>query len=464
MAVNDFEKNARKLLDEFKLHPSEQVWQNVEERIREKKRKRRILFFMIFSCAFLALGGYGVYQMQGTRGKAQEAKIKTQLTTTENTNPGNSDSLHLTSVNTISSQNKATAKTSITHEVTGEKQQAQKSAIAFKNNDGILKRKDQVPATSPKQNESEKQGSANDASSLTTPDNSSDNKQGIPIDTTDHTITLAPGKKDTVIASLVDSTTTKQKSEQTANTKPSKKITQSKKKIEWGASISAGASTITQDHFSNGNANYSSGNLSSAPGPYTGGGSIYPQSANKPSFAFMAGVTLRKNISKRSSLSAGIQYSYMADKIKIGSLQTIPQSGYYYLFSSYYGGAAKQTYTNHFHFIDVPLMYDWRITNNTKHFLSLNAGISVSFLISTNALVYDTAASGIYYHNKNSFAHAIINFIPGLSYHFSAKNFEWSLGPQVYFDLNRFIKSDPDQRKYLFYGGVNAKLFFEKKK
>ncbi|HEY1869993.1 MAG TPA: hypothetical protein VGG71_02990, partial [Chitinophagaceae bacterium] len=117
MAANEFEKNARKLLDEFKLHPSEQVWQNVEERIRENKRKRRIIFFIIFSCALLALGGYGIYEMQGTRDKAQDSKIKEQLTTiTENTKLKNSDSLHLSPASTNSSQNRKTGKTLITHE------------------------------------------------------------------------------------------------------------------------------------------------------------------------------------------------------------------------------------------------------------------------------------------------------------------------------------------------------------
>ena len=41
MAANEFEKNVRKEMDEFKLHPSEVVWTKIEERIREKNRKRR---------------------------------------------------------------------------------------------------------------------------------------------------------------------------------------------------------------------------------------------------------------------------------------------------------------------------------------------------------------------------------------------------------------------------------------
>ena len=68
---------------------------------------------------------------------------------------------------------------------------------------------------------------------------------------------------------------------------------------------------------------------------------------------------------------------------------------------SYYTGAPQQTYTDHFHFIELPLSYNWRVTNNTDHFLSLNAGVSPSYLLATNALLYDTTAGGIYYHNKD---------------------------------------------------------------
>ena len=41
MAANEFEKNVRKEMDEFKVQPSGEVWSKIEDRIRETKRKRR---------------------------------------------------------------------------------------------------------------------------------------------------------------------------------------------------------------------------------------------------------------------------------------------------------------------------------------------------------------------------------------------------------------------------------------
>ena len=94
---------------------------------------------------------------------------------------------------------------------------------------------------------------------------------------------------------------------------------------------------------------------------------------------------------------------------------------------SYYAGSPQQTYTDHFHFIELPLSYNWRVTNNTDHFLSLNAGVSPSYLLATNALLYDTAAGGIYYHNKDLVTRTHFNFTSGISYQFKNKK---SLGIQ----------------------------------
>src|SRR5207249_10033713 len=103
MAANEFEKNVRGVMDEFKIHPSDEVWPRVEQRIRKEKRKRRTIFFFLFACIGLALGGYGIYnysgrqnveaqigtakndqKIQGTRDKVQGTRDKGQSNNTEN--------------------------------------------------------------------------------------------------------------------------------------------------------------------------------------------------------------------------------------------------------------------------------------------------------------------------------------------------------------------------------------------
>src|SRR6266540_2095541 len=75
MAANKFEKNVQKTLDEFKLHPSEAVWQSVEKRIRKKSR-RRIIFFIIFSFLGLMLAGYGVYHFSNRQKFTSEVRSR----------------------------------------------------------------------------------------------------------------------------------------------------------------------------------------------------------------------------------------------------------------------------------------------------------------------------------------------------------------------------------------------------
>ncbi len=41
---------------------------------------------------------------------------------------------------------------------------------------------------------------------------------------------------------------------------------------------------------------------------------------------------------------------------------------------------------------------------------------------------------------------------------------DFSIGPQVSFDVSKVFKSDLDKRKYLLYTGIDARVFFEKKK
>jgi hypothetical protein len=56
MLENNFEKNVEHQLEVFKVKPSDEVWQKVEERIREKKKRR--IFFIIVLFGGLALLGY----------------------------------------------------------------------------------------------------------------------------------------------------------------------------------------------------------------------------------------------------------------------------------------------------------------------------------------------------------------------------------------------------------------------
>src|ERR1700730_3936067 len=73
MPANDFEKQVQQVLDELKLKPSEEVWPQVEQRIRKDKRRRRSLLWL--PLLFLLLGGAGYWWVNHKTASGGEAGI-----------------------------------------------------------------------------------------------------------------------------------------------------------------------------------------------------------------------------------------------------------------------------------------------------------------------------------------------------------------------------------------------------
>ena len=476
MAANEFEKNVRKEMDDFKFRPSETVWPKIEERIREKNRKRRILFFVLFSLIGLILAGYGIYDFSGGRTKS-EAQFKFPEGNQPNTDAksGNSkntepDKETITNKQTIPAENSEQIK----HVVTGKQEHADQSNKPNKQMTSVSKENSisrnqttvAINSSTEKPDHSKKDNKTLEITQVPPinqqPEITNSNQKGIAKPegknlTRDSTMSNLEESKDTRPVDVL----TKKKTDKVSN------------KISWGINISAGSSVITEDAFSFKSSYATADRQYSAPGsniggtPSTGAGgpggptTNYSQSQNKPAFAFKVGINVRKKISKRSSLSVGLGYSQLADKIEIGTNQASGQAS---MALFYYSGAPQQTHTDHFHFIELPLSYNWRVTNNADRFLSLNAGVSPSYLLATNALVYDTTMGGIYYDNKDVVTKAHFNFTSGVSYQFkNKKNLEFSIGPQFSFDVTKVFKSDLDKRKYFLYTGIDARIFFEKK-
>ncbi len=473
MPANEFEKNVQKVMDEFKLHPSAEVWQKVEERIQEKKKKRRILFFIIFSFVGLALAGYGIYNFSNKRmtsgGESVVAKkltnqknsIKTDFMQPEEPDAGNKSERDQEK---LANQNQKGNGAVVT-----------KGKISKSNNDiFISKRKYPVKDAFAKMNDKlNKDLNLDTTNSIVRDENiSSGNESQVLKNELNQKIIADSVKKDVAVNNFADTvsikTTENKISEEKEITKKEKNKSQHSQKIQWGINFSAGSSVITEDRFSFKNSNPQADLSYNSPNSYPGGAlTRYPPSANQPVFAFKAGIAIRKEISPRSKLSAGLQYVYLGDRIKKATTQTqsgVQQSGSSALLS-YYRAVPQKAYTDHFHFIELPLIYSWRINKNNKHFLSLNAGASIGYLLTANALTYDTSFGGIYFHDKSLFTRSHLNMESGISYHFAAaKKFEWSIGPQFSFDISKIIKSDVDKRKYFLYGGIDTKIFFEKKK
>ena len=490
MAANEFEKNVKKVIAEFKLHPSDEVWQNVEKRIGEKKRKRRVIFFILFSAIGLAIGTYGLYDyLSNPSASFDSAELKTTKTSQqekaqqpETKENKNNDQ---TKLNTTANENPITiiAEKKLS---TNKKQTKSFHKIIVKNVISQPNRENKITLTKPRKeiqkqtlnrnNSKEAEVSISDSIQKISSAEITVNNKPNPVNSENGIRTQQKStERNSNISgnSLTKNEENKDRAD-TIQTKSAIKKQANSMGWKWGISFSAGSSKIAQDILSLSNDKSYNSTSYNNPGASQGSGqTFYPASSSKPSFSFKAGIVVKKNLTKRSSLSVGINYSYLADRIKTGIkidsslfLPSLYNAAYFYIGAPVSNSSTSQKeYTDRFHFIELPIIYDWRISGNANHFLSLNAGISLGYLFSAKALVYDTTAGGIYYHNKNLFTKTHFNILTGLSYHFAGiKKSEWSIGPIFSFDLDKTFNSELDKRKYFIYSGINANILFGNRK
>ena len=64
MAQNEFEKKVQNMMKDFKITPSELVWEKLEKEIKPTKRRRFVLWIMPAIMVMVVLGGYMFFHKQ----------------------------------------------------------------------------------------------------------------------------------------------------------------------------------------------------------------------------------------------------------------------------------------------------------------------------------------------------------------------------------------------------------------
>lgn len=200
--------------------------------------------------------------------------------------------------------------------------------------------------------------------------------------------------------------------------------------------------------------------------------------------AWSAGGFAQKKISKRVSLSAGLQYSVFSVKTQVGQYLEDPISvsnaNYDQVISGYYQGRVSsmtvnqnfftaspglpttQDYTNKYHFIELPLKIHWRVTNEEQLPIIVDGGLSISHLLSTNALHYD-GTNDVYYKDFSYFNKTQAGITAGVNLElFSESNHPVWIGPTIKYQLSNLLKSDLSGGQHLWQFGVGAKVFLKK--
>ena len=488
---NEFEKKVSSEMQDLRFKPSGNVWLRVEERIKKKKKRR--IFIIIFLLAGLSLLGY--WQRSNLFGESENDIVKTveKDSSGEKQKDENSTSPNETNNSSTIDQNSEITKEKEIRNTTGD---AVNDKInddkSFDDKKGVAVSKNEI--NRPKKNNDEnkekpvpektRKGDGTGISIAIVSANSKTKNQVV--NNSSNEVKTKPetkAKPDEVIPAEVKPDENKidsAKAETGGQEKkdsllkaelakaasiPIVKKDSSGKKWKWGLHITPGISSLSDHGLSfpqNGSDRvyFATGSSSAAPQ------ARQKRSDVKAGFAFQAGAFAQRQLSSRISLSMGLQYGYYSNVLRIGNrrdslLNVIDFSGG----QIYNAGGDTIKYTNHYHFIELPLNFQWQLNKNkTKPFI-WSVGFTLGQLIASNAIMYDTAFNGIYYQNKKLLNKTQFSISTGFSWTIANnKKVQWSLGPVANIHLNKLIDNPFDNTGYLFFVGLRTGILFNQKK
>lgn len=461
MPVNDFERDIQNRLEELKLRPSAEVWQRVAADIRKKKRRRVLAFFLFF---FLLLtGGYAGLQFFSGTGDGTgnnsitqspsinqiEQRSPATITTQKNsTATGQPVATTTTTTTTANNQQHAPAETALPKAVTGNRKNSQPAVVV------------QPTKTISADNNNQSVDNHNPVITQAVP--SGENNSKLPAIEPAATAETAPGLSATpadtsaATAALTALPEIPDDSLATAATPDNK--AKPKKKKTWRFGIDGGigmsgvlAAPLSMKAVEPGQNVLNNGVTQQASLLVPGTVTYLPTGAN-PYVAWNLGAVVEKQLTRRSSLSGGIRYSYASTKQKAGEYNPTFRANV---------GEPVNDYVNSFHFVSIPVAYHWQINQARKMPpVTFDIGFTASRLLYTDALLYNVGQGGVYYKDKDLFNKNHFDLTTGFSVRLNAGGrWQWSIGPQAGFDLtNLYLDKAGQDKEFLYYGGLKLRL------
>lgn len=214
----------------------------------------------------------------------------------------------------------------------------------------------------------------------------------------------------------------------------------------------------------------------------------------QPDLSFSVGVFVQRAVSRRLTLSVGLEYAYMSVNTQVGQKINAPlvintdtasaiivdefyklpgytspanfpggsnsiSAGSYQQGATYY----SQTYRYRFQYLEMPVLINWQINKGRRMPpIVFEGGVSIARLLSADALQFESV-KGVYYEDNSVFNKTRFNFVTGLSVGLlqHSKHPVW-IGPTLRYGLNGMIKNDVANKQYLWSTGINVKILLGK--
>jgi hypothetical protein len=133
-----------------------------------------------------------------------------------------------------------------------------------------------------------------------------------------------------------------------------------------------------------------------------------------------------------------------------------------YAINGYYPNGSNQSYTNSYHFIELPVTADFQLNKSSKLPVFWEAGFSVSYLVNSNALHFDPNGN-LYYQNAQLFNKVQLNGATAILIGFPINKTELQIGPQLQYGLTGLLKTESGNPQHLLYAGLKISIIPGKK-
>ena len=488
MQEQNFEKQVQNTLGELSLTPSAPVWQKVEKEIRQKKKRRRVIVFWLF--ALLLIGGgafWGLYLTSDLTG--EQTKPSLSVTSKPTQQPTTHTTQNPTIATTVTKENTAevTLNTATQNNSIPVPNIHKETSTATVTEKASVKGKQLLAIHIPKTKTGKKQNQTSPTQKTIASKEKKERAENSPFTGTEETVVATTINSESVVEknrsinqtntgqpldTASASVTVEQPVAQQEKTIPALDSTQGKKaqkktaKWSWAAQAGYGISSLQEDFLSKAMAapEVYSDPLTNSGFPAPPAQSFSSAPGIEKGAAFHIALSAKRHLNNRFAITTALQYSYFSTKNKVGQtverdtvlrsvrMESVTLEKY---FRAAQNGPVKE-YTNQYHFVELPLGMEWQLHRRLP--LHLQTGISLSYLVATNALVFDPNA-GIYYKNNDQFRKTQLLFNSGLTYRvWKHKSYGVHVGPYLQYGITNLQKENTN--RHLFSTGLKTQVSF----
>ena len=476
MQETEFEKRLKQLMETFHVQPSDSVWEKINRRINGDKRKKRP--FILFLLLSLLTAGYFMYQAVEKQQQSGVVTSKSKVITPSANDSGTLLTFKQDEKNSVIKNQSSTA----THKAKTLKERNIKQSPAHQTNKTVIK-----PSLAVKKNSIniETNDQNNELKKLNTETTKSSNRfseanrqpayknplseqQNISNDTTKAITGFDLNKNlNYKISSLI----TQNKNDNTAETAVKKSNKKNYINPNWQFGITAfyGRSNEIEKQvdFNKSIPQY----MNVDPGMVDTTSAISNKNKHpfSSSIAYKFGAVVQKKIAKNSFISTGLNFVHLSAKTVVGtqhdSSLVITASNNFstYAVNGYYRPGTSTNYHNYFNFIELPVFFQQNFLHRKNIFLGIDAGLSMCYLLSSRALIYNHY-SDVYFLKNDLLRKTQFQFTGGLKLNINTnKRSAFFIAPQFEYNFSGLLKNNNTGNYHLINYGLRAGFILHKK-